>query len=161
MNLQEDPLGDQLTTCPKQMGWEISIELYLNWWFECIENLDGQFCNGSVPTGTWARTGGQQMWLTPGLLLYSESWIWPRMDPGIESMIPPNMKHLQSQQLPSKNWPRQFRQLPPKQRLVWLQRRQSIPSRGTPKSLISLLLPAAIVAVLTMKLRIKNVWATS
>jgi len=64
MNLQMDPLGDSLKTRRIQMGWEITIELYPNWRFWCIDNPDRQFVNGSVPTQTRTRTDGPEPLVT-------------------------------------------------------------------------------------------------
>jgi len=56
MNLRIDPLGNPLTTLPRQMGWEVTIEQYPSWLFESIDNTDCLFSNGSVwtPTRTWS-----------------------------------------------------------------------------------------------------------
>jgi len=47
-----DPLGDPLTTCPNQMGLEISFKPCPNWRFGCMDHPDRQFVNGSVLTRT-------------------------------------------------------------------------------------------------------------
>ena len=59
-----DPLGNPLTTHPIQTGWEISIELCLNWRFRCIDNPDRQFVNGYVPTRTQTRSDDAEPFLT-------------------------------------------------------------------------------------------------
>jgi hypothetical protein len=43
-----DPLGDPLTTCSIQTGWELTMELYLTGEFGFIDDPDRQFRNGSV-----------------------------------------------------------------------------------------------------------------
>jgi len=48
-----DPLGDPLTTCPIQTGWEFTFEAYPSWQFRFIDNPDRQIDNGSV----WIQTG--------------------------------------------------------------------------------------------------------
>jgi hypothetical protein len=47
-----DPLGNLLTTCRIQTGWEFGIEQYANGQFRFIHDPDSQFANGSV----WTRT---------------------------------------------------------------------------------------------------------
>jgi len=64
INLQIDPLGDPLTTCPIQTGWEICIEPYPNWEFGWVANPDHQFGNGSVLTRTRTRSDGLEPLLT-------------------------------------------------------------------------------------------------
>jgi len=64
MNLQMDPLDNPLTTSPIHTGCEISIELYPNWWFGCIDDPDCQFGNKSVPTRTRPRSTGPELSLT-------------------------------------------------------------------------------------------------
>jgi hypothetical protein len=44
-NLQRDLLRDLLTTCSFQMGWEITIEQYMNWRSRWIDNPAHQFGN--------------------------------------------------------------------------------------------------------------------
>jgi len=54
MNLQTDPLDNQLTTRPIQMGGEIGIEPYPNWQCGCIDVPDNHF--GDDPVHTQTRT---------------------------------------------------------------------------------------------------------
>jgi len=46
MNVQMHLLDNMLRTPPIQMGWELSSELYLNWQFGCIDDLDCIFGDG-------------------------------------------------------------------------------------------------------------------
>jgi hypothetical protein len=55
-----DPLGDPLTTCPIQTGWEISSKPDLNRRSGCIDNTDRQFGNGSLQTRTRTRSDGPE-----------------------------------------------------------------------------------------------------
>jgi len=64
MNLQIDPLGDQLTTHPIQIGWEITIDRYPNSQFRCIDQPDRQIGNGSDPTRTQTWSDGLEWLLT-------------------------------------------------------------------------------------------------
>jgi len=64
INVQMDPLDNPLTTRPIQTGWELSIELYPNWQFRCIDDLDLIFGNGSVLTRTRTWSGGLELLLT-------------------------------------------------------------------------------------------------
>jgi len=76
INLQMDPLGNLLTTCPIQTGLEISIEPCLNWRFGCVDNLDRQFVNGSVPTRPCTCSDGPELLLTlkvPNLICLRDS----------------------------------------------------------------------------------------
>jgi hypothetical protein len=45
-----DPLGNPLTTCPIQTGWEFTIEAYLSWQFGLIDDMYCQFGNRSLWT---------------------------------------------------------------------------------------------------------------
>jgi len=60
-----DTVGNLVTTCPLQMGWEISIALYPSRWFRWIDNMDPPFGNGLVWTWTRTRCDGQEPLLTP------------------------------------------------------------------------------------------------
>jgi len=64
MNLQMDPLGNQLTTLPIQTGSEISIEAYPNWRFGCLDDLDYQFCNSLASSQTWTGRDSLEPLLT-------------------------------------------------------------------------------------------------
>jgi len=64
MNQLMDPLGDPLTTRPIQTGWEFTMELYPSRQFGLIDDLDCQFGNGSVWTGTQTRSDGLEPLLT-------------------------------------------------------------------------------------------------
>jgi hypothetical protein len=58
------PLGDLLTTCRIQTGWEMSIEQCPTCPFRCIDNPDFQFGNDSVLTWTRTRSDGAETLLT-------------------------------------------------------------------------------------------------
>jgi len=79
MNLQTDPLDNLLRTHPIQMGWEISIEVYLNWQFRGIDDPGCQFGDGSVPTETRTRSDDLEPLLTLALTNNSSSYSihWP------------------------------------------------------------------------------------
>jgi len=59
-----DLLGDLLTTCPIQTGWEFTMEPYPSGQFGFIEDLDRQFGNGLVWTRTRTRSDGLELLLT-------------------------------------------------------------------------------------------------
>jgi len=59
-----DPLGDPLTTCPIQMGQEVSLEPYPKRRFGFIDELDSHSGNGLVWTWTWTRSDGPEPLLT-------------------------------------------------------------------------------------------------
>jgi len=59
------PLGDPLTTCPIQTGWEFSMEPYLSGQFGFIDDPDCQFGNGLVWNRTRTRSDGPEPWRTP------------------------------------------------------------------------------------------------
>ena len=63
-----EPLGDQLTTHPIQMGWEFTMEPYPSRQFGFIDDPDRQFGNGSVWNRTWTRSDGPEPLLTLGKL---------------------------------------------------------------------------------------------
>jgi len=67
-----DPLGDQLTSCPIEMGWETSIESCPNWCLGNIVNPDNHFAIGNVLTAIWIGCD------CPELLLPLESIILAR-----------------------------------------------------------------------------------
>jgi len=52
MYLQMDPLEDPLRTHPIKKGREMSIDPYPIQQFECIDDLNRQFGDGSVPART-------------------------------------------------------------------------------------------------------------
>jgi len=65
INLQIDQLDNLLTTCPFQPGWEMSIEMYPNWQFGCIDDPDHLLDNGAlVQIQTQIRNGGPKLLLT-------------------------------------------------------------------------------------------------
>jgi len=64
VNLQMDPLDNPLTTPPIQTGWEISIELYPNWLFRCIDEPDRRFSMCLVPTRSRTRSHGPELLAT-------------------------------------------------------------------------------------------------
>jgi len=64
INLQMDPLDNQLTTDPIQTGWEVAIEPYSNWQFRCMDNPDRQFGNWLVRTRTMNNSDGPEPWMT-------------------------------------------------------------------------------------------------
>ena len=70
-----DLLDNPLTTRPIQTGCEMSIELYLNWQFGYIDDLDRQFGNRSVPTRTRNRSAG----LAPLLTLVPDYGLWNKV----------------------------------------------------------------------------------
>jgi hypothetical protein len=59
-----DPLGDPLTTCPIQTGWEFTIELCISGQFGSIDDPDPQFGNGLVWTQTQTRSDESEPLLT-------------------------------------------------------------------------------------------------
>jgi len=59
-----DQLGDPLTTCPVQTGWEFIIDPYRSWRYRFIDNQDSQFGNGSGWTRTRTRSDGPEPLLT-------------------------------------------------------------------------------------------------
>jgi len=75
MKLQMDVLGDPLTTHPNQTDSEITIELYPNWQFGCIDIPGSQFGNGSVSTRTPTQSDGPERLLTLVMNIYYISWI--------------------------------------------------------------------------------------
>ena len=64
MKIQMDPLDNPLTTRPIQITCEMSIELYPNWPFWCIEDPDRQFGKGLVPTRMRTRSAGPELLIT-------------------------------------------------------------------------------------------------
>jgi len=67
MNLQMDPLDNQLSTRPILAGRGYTIHPDLTERFGIIYNLDLQFDPGSVPTQTRTRSDGSKPLLTLGL----------------------------------------------------------------------------------------------
>jgi len=59
-----DPLGDPLTTCPIQTGWEFIMEPYPSGQFGLIYDPDRQFRNGSVWTWILTRSDSPELLLT-------------------------------------------------------------------------------------------------
>jgi hypothetical protein len=64
MDLSMDLLDDVLITRPIQMGWEYTIEPYLNWQFGLIDSPDCQSDDGSAWTLTQTRSDGPEPLLT-------------------------------------------------------------------------------------------------
>jgi hypothetical protein len=83
-----DPLDKPLTISPIQMGWKISIELFINWQFWWIDDRNAEFSANLVLTCTWSQcfcpkplprpilTQLQWLWITIRLLtlLLEEMW---------------------------------------------------------------------------------------
>jgi hypothetical protein len=97
MNLWMDPLGDLLTTCPIQTGWEFTMEPDPSGQFGFIDDPDPQFGNSLGWTRT--RSDGPEPLLTqvvilPGVLLVqwaiiSKFVLWtltPKTDIPLEMM---------------------------------------------------------------------------
>jgi len=67
MNLQIDPQDNPQTSSPILTGWEISIQLYPNSQFGCVDNPDIEFVNSNFnpdpdpkwPSATVANTSRQ------------------------------------------------------------------------------------------------------
>jgi len=60
MNLQMDPQGDLLTTCPIQAGGEFNIEPYPSGQLGFMDDLDRLFGNGLAWARTWTRSDGPE-----------------------------------------------------------------------------------------------------
>lgn len=68
MNLQINSLGDPLTTHPIQRGWEMFIQLYPNSPFGCLDSLDREVDNRSVPIHTRTYNHGLRSCLQSSLV---------------------------------------------------------------------------------------------
>jgi len=64
MNLYMDTLGDPLTTCPIQTGWEFPMKPYPSGQFGFIDDPERQLGNSSVLTRTQTRSDGPEPLLT-------------------------------------------------------------------------------------------------
>jgi len=94
-----DPLGDPLTTCAIQTGWNFTIKPYPRRQFRFMGHPDGRFRKGSVWYGTRNRSDGPEPLLplggtvkvntlvSPLLLCAKDCCIWcsPSQSGGIES----------------------------------------------------------------------------
>jgi len=69
-------VGDPQRTRPIQMGWEVTIKLYLNWRFGFIDNPDRQFGNGLVCTRIRTWCDGPVLLLTLFTVEREQSWFW-------------------------------------------------------------------------------------
>jgi hypothetical protein len=57
-------MGDPLTTCSNQTGWQFTSELYPSRQFRIIDNPDRQFCNNLIWTCTRTQSEGPEPLLT-------------------------------------------------------------------------------------------------
>ena len=82
LNLELDPLGDPVTTCPIRTGWEFTMESYPSGRLGLLGEQDSQFGNGVVWTQTRTRTD------SPEPLLILHPWLtWPGIPGGVQDAL--------------------------------------------------------------------------